>query len=142
MPARRCFPLMLLVTACQSAAPQGPAMRSPNPGYTNGVVKAELVARGFEHPWGLAILPDGRMLVTERPGRLRLVTRDGRISEPLTGIPPVYAQGQGGLLDVGLDPAFATNHLVYLSYAEADGSAAGTVWHGAYSASAGSATCA
>lgn len=72
------------------------------------MVTTEVVARGLEHPWGFAILPDGRMLVTERPGRLRMVSRDGRVSEPLAGVPAVYAHGQGGLLDVALDPAFAT----------------------------------
>jgi aldose sugar dehydrogenase len=81
-------------------------------------VVVETVARGLDHPWGLAFLPDGRMLVTERPGRLRLVARDGQVSPPLQGVPRVFAQGQGGLLDVALDPNFASNRLVYLSYAE------------------------
>jgi glucose/arabinose dehydrogenase len=81
------------------------------------------VAKGLEHPWSLAFLPDGRMLVTERPGRLRYVTKDGGVSEPITGLPAVFAQGQGGLLDVILDPDFAANAIIYFSYAEpaADG---------------------
>jgi aldose sugar dehydrogenase len=83
-----------------------------------GRLKVETVAKGLVHPWGLAFLPDGRMLVTERPGRLRIVARDGTISPPLSGIPEVFAAGQGGLLDVALDPSFATNRLVYLTYAE------------------------
>lgn len=83
-----------------------------------GALKVETVARGLSYPWGLAFLPDGRMLVTERPGTLRLVSKDGKISEPLAGVPKVYAQGQGGLLDVALDPDFASNGLIYLSYAE------------------------
>lgn len=78
----------------------------------------QTVARGLAHPWGLAFLPDGRMLVTERPGRLRLVAADGTLSEPLAGVPEVDARGQGGLLDVAVDPDFAANRLVYLSYAE------------------------
>lgn len=78
------------------------------------------VAQGLDNPWGLAFLPDGRMLVTERPGRMRLVERDGRLSEPLAGLPPVYAQGEGGLLDVVLDPAFAGNGRLYWSYSEPD----------------------
>src|SRR5689334_17885158 len=79
------------------------------------------------HPWGLAFLPDGRMLVTERPGRLRIVSRDGKLSAPLTGVPQVFAVGQGGLLDVALDPAFATNGVIYLSFAEPGiGGTAGT----------------
>jgi glucose/arabinose dehydrogenase len=103
------------------------APRSPTPKPLPGVVRAETVARGLEHPWGLAFLPDGRMLVTERPGRLRLVGKDGRISAPLAGLPAVQARGQGGLLDVALGPRFGENRLVYLSYAEpGDGGAAGT----------------
>lgn len=81
-------------------------------------VRIETVADGLEHPWGLAFLPDGRMLVTERPGRLRIVAASGTLSEPVAGVPQVFAQGQGGLLDVALDPDFAANRLVYLSYAE------------------------
>jgi glucose/arabinose dehydrogenase len=76
------------------------------------------VAEGLENPWGLTFLPGGRMLVTERPGRLRIVTPDGKLSEPVAGLPPVAAGGQGGLLDVSLDPQFASNGLIYWSYAE------------------------
>jgi len=81
-------------------------------------VRLVTVAQGLEHPWGMAFLPDGRLLVTERPGRLRIVGQDGAISAPLAGVPAVDADGQGGLLDVALDPQFATSRLVYLSYAE------------------------
>lgn len=76
------------------------------------------VASGLEHPWGMTFLPDGRFLVTERPGRLRIVSADGTLSKPVEGLPPVAAVGQGGLLDVALDPDFAKNALVYLSFAE------------------------
>ncbi|MBP7779868.1 MAG: PQQ-dependent sugar dehydrogenase [Acidobacteria bacterium] len=76
------------------------------------------VADGLENPWGLAFLPGGRMLVTERPGRLRVVAADGSKSEPVAGLPAVDARNQGGLLDVTLDPAFATNGLIYWSYSE------------------------
>jgi aldose sugar dehydrogenase len=76
------------------------------------------VATGLERPWGLTFLPSGSMLVTERPGRLRIVAADGTLSPPLAGQPPVDARGQGGLLDVALDPGFASNHLVYWSFAE------------------------
>ncbi|GLS03112.1 hypothetical protein GCM10007860_02550 [Chitiniphilus shinanonensis] len=87
----------------------------------------ETIASGLEHPWSLAFLPDGRMLVTERPGRLRVIGRDGKPGAPVTGVPEVYASGQGGLLDVALDPGFAGNRLIYLSYAEAgDNGLAGT----------------
>lgn len=84
------------------------------------------VAEGLEVPWGMAFLPDGRMLVSERPGRLRIVHPDGRLSEPLAGVPEVHARGQGGLLDVALDPDFARNRLVYLSFAEPGPGGAGT----------------
>jgi glucose/arabinose dehydrogenase len=81
----------------------------------------------LEHPWGLAFLPDGRMLVTERPGRLRIVTKDGTLSAPLSGVPAVAADGQGGLLDVALAPDFAQSRTIYVSYAEpGDGGTAGT----------------
>ncbi len=83
-----------------------------------GPVKVETVARGLTHPWALASLPDGRMLVTERAGRLRSVSEEGQLSEPISGVPEVLAKGQGGLLDVALDPDFSSNRLVYLSYAE------------------------
>jgi len=84
----------------------------------HGKVRVVTVTEGLEHPWGVAFLPDGRALLTERPGRLRIVGRDGRLGAPLDGVPAVSATGQGGLLDVQLDPEFATNRLVYLSYAE------------------------
>ena len=75
------------------------------------------LVEGLDHPWGLAFLPDGRMLVTERPGRLRVVGKDGRLDpQPVAGLPPVAATGQGGLLDVALHPRYAENGLVYLSF--------------------------
>ena len=83
-----------------------------------GTIKVQTLAQGLSHPWGLAFLPDGRMLVTEKVGRLRIVDKDGKVSEPLNGVPKVVAEGQGGLLDVALDPHFAENSLVYLSYSE------------------------
>ena len=83
-------------------------------------LKPVTVASGLQHPWGLAFLPDGRMLATERPGRMRIVTPDGRLGEPLQGLPKVDASGQGGLLDVALDPKFTENALVYWSFSEAD----------------------
>ena len=76
------------------------------------------VVAGLEHPWSLAFLPDGDMLVTERPGRLRRIGRDGRVSAPIAGVPAVYVEGQAGLLDVALSPGFATDGLVYLAFAE------------------------
>jgi len=84
------------------------------------------VAKGLEHPWSFAFLPDGRILVTERPGRLRIVGPGEKLSAPVKGVPRVYARGQGGLLDVILDPDFATNRVIYLSYAEPGRGGAGT----------------
>jgi len=81
-------------------------------------LQVETVASGLVNPWGLAFLGDGRMLVTERPGRLRLIDADGRVGPPLDGVPRVAAVGQGGLLDVAVDSGFATNRTVYLCYAE------------------------
>jgi glucose/arabinose dehydrogenase len=84
------------------------------------------LAKGLVHPWGMAFLPDGRMLVSERPGRLRIVLKDGTISKPLSGLPKIAAVGQGGLLDVALHPDFAKNRLVYFSFAEPGAGGQGT----------------
>ncbi len=89
-------------------------------------IRVVTVARGLEHPWGLAFLPDGRMLVTERPGRMRIVAANGQLSPPIAGVPEVYPRGQGGLLDVTLHPGFARNRLVYFCYAEPGPGGAGT----------------
>ena len=123
------LPILVLLAACAGtgdAPAQGDAPSSPQPSSTRDVVVAETVARGLEHPWALEFLPDGRLLVTERPGRLRIVSMDGTISAPLTGVPAVYARGQGGLLDVAVDPEFASNRTIYLSYAEPGDGGAGT----------------
>lgn len=86
-----------------------------------GPLTVETVARGLEHPWSLAFLPDGRMLVTERPGRMRIVTRDGKLSAPLGNVPKVVASGQAGLLDIALDRDFASNRTLYVCYSAAAG---------------------
>ncbi len=86
----------------------------------------QLVADKLQFPWGMAFMPDGTALVTERIGQLRMITPDGRVSAPIKGVPAVFAQQQGGLLDVALDPEFAKNRLIYLSYAEPEGAKAGT----------------
>lgn len=87
----------------------------------------ELVA-GLDHPWSLAFLPEGGMLVTERPGRLRRIGADGRVSEPVAGLPKLFVEGQAGLMDIALSPDFARDRLVYLSFAEPNlrGNVAGT----------------
>jgi glucose/arabinose dehydrogenase len=93
-------------------------------GATAAELKPVSVARGLVNPWGLAFLPDGRMLVTEKAGRLRIVARDGKLGAPLAGLPPVASSGQCGLLDVAVDPQFAQNQRIWFSFAEpaADGS--------------------
>ncbi len=83
-------------------------------------LKPVTVASGLVNPWGLAFLPDGRMLVTERAGRMRVVGADGRLGAPLAGLPKIEVGGQGGLLDVAIDPKFAETGFVYWSYSEAD----------------------
>ena len=85
---------------------------------TEAPLRHTVVASGLEEPWGLALLPDGRWLVTERPGRMRIVTAQGAVGEPIAGLPPVDARGQGGLLDVVVGPTFAADRLIYWSYAE------------------------
>ena len=111
-PARCLLTLIFVVavTACRAADPA-------NSGEEHAF-RVVTMTRGLEHPWGLAFLPDGRWLVTERPGRLRLVAVDGTLDpQPVTGLPTIAIHGQGGLLDVALHPGFAENGLIYLSYA-------------------------
>ncbi|WP_223525534.1 PQQ-dependent sugar dehydrogenase [Pseudomonas sp. A-B-26] len=87
-----------------------------------GTLQVTTLAKGLEHPWSLAFLPDRTgMLVTERPGHLRVVSVDGKISDPIDGVPKVWAKGQGGLLDAVLSPDFKQDRTVYLSYAEGGG---------------------
>ncbi|HWS73500.1 MAG TPA: PQQ-dependent sugar dehydrogenase, partial [Quisquiliibacterium sp.] len=102
-----------------------PALAGPRPSSATAAAGSAAasptpvrVASGLEHPWALAFLPDGSMLVTERPGRLRRVSPDGRVSAPISGVPAVHANGQGGLLDVALGPGFAQDRGVFLSFAQ------------------------
>jgi glucose/arabinose dehydrogenase len=108
IPARRARRACVAALLCCAALVQAQTLRPVT------------IATGLEHPWGLAFLPDGRMLVTERPGRMRIVRQDGTLGAPLQGVPKVDAIGQGGLLDVAVDPAFGSNTLVYWSYSEPD----------------------
>ena len=91
-----------------------------------GALSIETFARGLDHPWAIAFLPDGRLVVTERPGRIRILSRDGKASPALAGVPRVFASGQGGLLDLVLDRAYAENHMLYFCYAEPTGGGART----------------
>jgi glucose/arabinose dehydrogenase len=108
-----------LLAAQPAAAQLGPvaAVAGPSPQGRVGPLKLDSLAK-LDNPFGLAVLPDGSVLVTEKPGRLRLF-KDGRLSDPIAGTPKVVFRGQGGLLDVVLDPDFARNHLIYLSFTEA-----------------------
>jgi len=81
------------------------------------------IVRGLEHPWSMAWLPDGSILITERPGRLRIVKNGVLLPQAIAGLPNIYAQGQGGLMDISLHPQFQQNRLVYLTYAHGDASA-------------------
>ncbi len=111
------FPLAVLVATAADA------LTAKSEDYRLNVIT---VAKGLEYPWGLAFLPDGRMIVTEREGRVRLVASDGRLQPPLKGVPEVVDSGQGGMLDVALHPDFADNRLVYLSYSEPGSGGSGT----------------
>ncbi|HSK40173.1 MAG TPA: PQQ-dependent sugar dehydrogenase, partial [Arenibaculum sp.] len=111
---------LLTVAAILAAIPvQACAQQARTVDTPSGPVRVETVTDGLVHPWALAFLPDGRMLVTERPGRLRIVSQQGELSDPLSGVPEVFARDQGGLLDVAVDPDFESNGQVYLTYAEA-----------------------
>jgi len=102
--------LALLVSPAQAA--------DPTFNTSAGPVRVETVARGLDHPWSLAFLPDGRMLVTERPGRMRIVNRDGALSRPVEGVPTVFARSQAGLMDVILARDFAQSGTIFFCYAE------------------------
>lgn len=106
--------LAVLVMASPALATQ---TNAPKPGNPTGA-KAEVIAQGLLHPWGMQFLPDGRFIVTERPGRIRLVSRDGRVSEPLAGAPQAEGRGQGGMLDIALSPDFSSTRSVFISFTE------------------------
>jgi len=137
----RFLPLLALVLCACGPAPEATSQDAGGPvetrtanapdqkpavaGQTRAPLRAagvaytvETVASGLDHPWGLAFLPDGTKLVTERAGRLRIMGTDNALSAPVAGLPPVDARGQGGLLDVAIDPDFARNGLIYWTYSE------------------------
>jgi glucose/arabinose dehydrogenase len=102
------FAFMTPATAVQTKAPAAPESR----------VTVETVAEGLDHPWAIQFLPGRRLLVTELPGRMRIVNRDGRLSGPIANVPRVFAEGQGGLLDVALAPDFEDSRIIYFSFSE------------------------
>jgi glucose/arabinose dehydrogenase len=119
----------VLLVACggDEGSRRDPLPVAPTPPSGGGSTpRAVTFAAGLVNPWGLAFMPDGRMLVTERPGRMRIVATDGTLSAALTGVPAVLALGQGGLLDVAIDPDFAITPWVYWSYAEGDAASSTT----------------
>ena len=123
--AKASLGLSLLLAA--SAALAQPRSQVQSVATKEVVVSAQEVADELDTPWGMTFLPDGRMLVTELPGNLVIVSQDGTVSDPVQGTPTVFAQGQGGLMDVALHPDFARNRMVYLSFAEpGNGGEAGT----------------
>ena len=116
---------MLAITEAQQQPPLG--MQIPPLGQGPWVfdtheqhkIRVSVVTKGLSHPWAIAFLPDGGMLITERPGRLRVVRNAVLDAQPITGVPKVRTDGNGGLMDVALHPRFAENHLVYLTYTKA-----------------------
>lgn len=86
--------------------------------HTKTLLDVRVVAEGLKNPWGMVNLPDGRILITEKGGTMRIVTTSGKLSEPITGLPEVDDRGQGGLLDVAVDPEFATNRTIYWSFSQ------------------------
>src|SRR5512138_1901178 len=123
---RRAIPwigAIALLHACGGDGPRSdPLPVGDVPGSAAGATRLVTVASGLDHPWGLAFLPDGRALVTERAGRMRLVGTSGTLSPPLSGLPVMRVAGQGGLLDVAIDPDFTTTPWVYWAFAEDGGS--------------------
>lgn len=109
-----------LAVALALATPTLPAHSAQTnaPAALQTPLTVTVVASGLQNPWGLQVLPDGRLLVTERPGRMRLVSSDGKVSDPIAGVPTVAAAGQGGLLDVLLSPDFATTGGIFFSFSE------------------------
>ena len=113
MPRMKIAQLAAMITLLVPAAAFAQQFQS-----SAGPLRVDTVASGLAHPWGLQFLPDGRMLVTERPGRMRIVSREGKLSSAIRGVPEVFAKGQGGLLDVALDRNFAQNRTIYFSFAQ------------------------
>ncbi len=124
MPALR--PLLQVFLLCLSTITPSGVATAQEVRSERATLKVVSVAQGLDHPWGLAFLPDGRLLVTERVGRMRIIERDGKVGAALANVPAVVAQGQGGLLDVLLDRQFASNRTLYFSYSEPGEGGAGT----------------
>ena len=113
--ARYLLPILFAIAACTQKGADAPRSDTAPPTQTK--INIQTLAMGLEFPWGLALLPDGSALVTEKVGRLRLL-KDGNLSAPISGVPKVLYGGQAGLFDVAVHPDFATNQYVYLSFAK------------------------
>src|SRR5829696_1996106 len=112
-------------TPLETRQPSASGQRPASPGQTracgvksNVAYDVTVVAKGLEHPWAVEPLPGGDLLVTERPGSMRVVSAAGKVGEPLAGLPKVDAGGQGGLLDLALSPKFESDRTIYWSYSE------------------------
>lgn len=121
------FALCLLPTFALAEVPQGPPNADFSPAFAAQTradtfpqtdVSVETLATGLENPWGIASLGNGQFLVTERPGRMRLLNADGALSDPLAGVPDVWDRGQGGLLDIAVSPNFSSDRLIFWTYAK------------------------
>ncbi|MCG5479605.1 MAG: sorbosone dehydrogenase family protein [Ensifer alkalisoli] len=123
-----CVPLAAVLAGGLLLMPIEPANAAETRQFATqkGTIVVETLTTGLEHPWAVEALPDGALIVTERPGRLRIL-RDGKLSAPISDVPEVAAHGQGGLLDVALDPQFATNRTLYLTFAARGEGGYGTV---------------
>jgi glucose/arabinose dehydrogenase len=108
LPPADCTPLETRPKNAPSQEPAFPAQTRACAAPSNVAFEVDVVASGLSHPWAVEPLPGGDLLVTERPGRLRIVSSSGTVGQPITGLPPVDARGQGGLLDVALSPSFAS----------------------------------
>lgn len=117
------FFALFLLTACNQKGADAPRSDTAQP--SNVALNIETIATGLEFPWGIAFLPDGSALITEKAGRLRLLA-NGQLSEPIAGVPQVLYDGQAGLFDVALHPDFVTNRLIYLSFAKGSEAENGT----------------
>jgi glucose/arabinose dehydrogenase len=116
--APRCTPLEARESNAPEQRPAFPAQTRACESPSKVDFEVRVLARGLEFPWSVEPLPDGALLVSERPGRLRIVSPKGEVGAPIAGVPTVDARGQGGLLDVALSPTFARDRMIYFSYAE------------------------
>ena len=112
---------LLAIAGTLAAQPAAAEITNAPARKSTSAAKVETFASGLVNPWGMAFLPDGRVLVTERPGRMRLIGKDGSLSQPLAGVPQVVARGQGGLLDVALAPDFVSSRTMYFTFSEPRG---------------------